>query len=113
MIPDIGDSIDITVPGTGGQAPFLRGDVDQDGTRNLLDAVAIVRAVFGLGIRYELIRACMDSADTDDDEDVDVADALFMLNYLFLRGPEIAAPAVSCGLDPSGEELTCSEYTCR
>jgi hypothetical protein len=74
IAPDAGDPVSFQLEcGEGPTVQFIRGDANQDGVKNVSDGVAIAKAVFGAGSKYPLIEACMDSADTDDDEDVDVA----------------------------------------
>jgi hypothetical protein len=41
---------------------------------------------------------------------INVADAVFVLQYLFLEGPMIPRPYPACGRDPTVDELDCAEY---
>ncbi|HVR72838.1 MAG TPA: hypothetical protein VMT52_00830, partial [Planctomycetota bacterium] len=57
--------------------------------------------------------ACADSADSNDDGRVDIADAVALLGYLFRGGPEPPAPgADSCGPDPTQDELISCDAVC-
>ena len=111
--PAVGDPVSVTVACAGvPTAPFIRGDVTQDGRYTVSDGVAIAKAVFGQGAKLELIQKCMDSADADDDGDVDTQDAIYLLSYLFTGGAAVPAPVGTCGQDPTDDELTCDEYQC-
>ena len=48
----------------------------------------------------------MKAADVDDSGSVDLTDAVYLLNYLFIGGAAPAEP-VACGLDPTGDNLSC------
>lgn len=108
--PTIGAGVSVTVGG--GQPPFVRGDVNQDGKVNVSDGVAIARYVFGLGTQKAKIDNCKDSADANDDGTITTADALYVLNYLFTGGPAITAPTGSCGTDTTADTLDCVQYQC-
>ena len=53
--------------------------------------------------------ACTDAADSDDNGILDLTDAIYTLNHLFLSGPARAAPGPdTCGADPTADDdLTC------
>ncbi len=107
------DSVQVTVtcaPPVG--KPFIRGDANQDGRYTVSDGVAIAKAVFNQGSKLDLIKKCMDSADADDNGQVDTADAIYLLTYLFLGGDPIPAPLGACGQDPTDDQLTCEEFQC-
>ncbi|HNR99739.1 MAG TPA: dockerin type I repeat-containing protein [Planctomycetota bacterium] len=105
-----GPGVSITVGG--GQPPFVRGEVNQDGKLNVSDAVAIARYVFNLGSQKAKIDACKDAADVNDDGSITAADALYLLAYLFTGGAAIPAPAGACGIDPTPDGLDCVQYQC-
>jgi len=96
--------IEVAVPCPAtGEVPFNRGDANQDGAVNISDGVTIVRSVYGLTGD----RGCPDALDSNDDEKVDAADGIYLLNYLFLGGPAVFPPhairsADGCGSDPGG-----------
>ncbi len=102
VIPDL-------VDGRVTSAPFVRGDVDQNGDHDLSDAVTILRYLFGgdEGAAAEAI-TCPDVADVDDDAQVNVSDAVSLLLYLFLGGDPPPPPFDEPGLDPTADELDCS-----
>ena len=105
-----GPGVSITVGG--GQPPFVRGEVNQDGKLNVSDAVVIARYVCNLGSQKAKIDACKDAADVNDDGSITAADALYLLAYLFTGGAAIPAPAGACGIDPTPDGLDCVQYQC-
>lgn len=97
----------VTMPPT--DADFIRGDLNEDGTFNLVDALV------ALGILFGSIPApgCPDRLDVNDDQTTDVADAVDLLNYLFFAGaPTPAAPFPNCGPDPTPDGLGCAASNC-
>ncbi len=91
--------------GTG--SDFIRGEVVPDGSLNLLDATAMLLQLFATGQDPSL---CLDSLDANDDGAFNIADPLYLLNYLFQGGTPMSTPADTCGEDPTVDNLTCQEY---
>ncbi len=90
--------------------PFLRGDMDADGRRDITDAVSLLTHLM-LGT---LAPPCRKSADADDNGELEITDAVRVLVYLFLGGEELSAPHAQCGEDPTGDALDCLSYPpCR
>jgi hypothetical protein len=85
-------------------APFIRGDVESDGTMNLSDAVRILSVLFLGGESFE----CEDAADVDDDGDVNINDPIRLLNFLFLGGPAPNQPYPNVGRDWTPDRLSCA-----
>jgi hypothetical protein len=56
------------------------------------------------------VGACLDAADVNDSGDVDIADAVYTLSYLFADGPAPAPPFAGCGEDQIPDELTCDTF---
>ncbi|MFN0058084.1 MAG: hypothetical protein ACKVX7_06470 [Planctomycetota bacterium] len=81
-----------------------RGDCHLDGSLNLTDAVVCLRRLFGISPPGN----CADAQDIDDNGLLNIADATFLLQYLFAGGPLIPAPFGSCGVDPTPDSLGCS-----
>ncbi len=80
---------------------FQRGDCNSDDLADLADAASILANQFG---NYEIL--CPDACDTNDDGLLNMADSVFLLNWLFKFGISPAAPGpYSDGADPTGDAL--------
>lgn len=67
---------------TGPAATFIRGDVDLSGTRNIGDAIFILNTLFVPP--FDAYAAeCVDAGDTNNDNTVNIADAITLLLHLF------------------------------
>ena len=56
---------------------------------------------------------CYDAADSDDNGNVNLTDAVYSLNHLFVQGPPLPSPgATECGEDPTPDTLPC-DSTCE
>jgi PKD repeat protein len=85
---------------------FIRGDANDDGKIDIVDAMASLFAVFfGTSVNCEM------AVDADDDTLLTVYDALLTLRYLFLSGPAPSAPFPECAVDPTLDGLSCSRQT--
>ena len=100
---------------------FLRGDANSDGRVNLADAIMITAYLFAGRREPE----CLDAADTNDSaspgnrHSIDIADAVYLLQFLFAGGPPPPPPFRSievhtlsdCGWDPQWDDgLDCKRY---
>lgn len=85
--------------------PFLRGDVDASGKRNITDPVVLLRWQFvgDFDVR------CPKAADANDDGLTDVSDAVALLEFLFLNSDPLP-PQRDCGQDPTPDALGCEEF---
>ena len=98
-----------------GPKPFLRGDVDGNGTVSVLvDALLLLNWGFSNepGEAAEFTIPCHDAADVDDNGTVfTLIDALALLNWGFDDGEEPPDPGpTDCGLDPTPVDgLNCQE----
>jgi len=93
-----------------GQPPaevFSRGDANDDGARNIADAIYILGYLFG----GEAQPACLDAADTNDDGNVNVADAIALLGHLFAGTGPLPDPFPGCGADGQADDLPPCRYT--
>ncbi|MCA8960038.1 MAG: CRTAC1 family protein [Planctomycetes bacterium] len=81
---------------------FRRGDVDFDGAITIADAIAILIPPTGGP-------DCDDAQDANDDGQIDIADPITLLSYLFIGGSAPPAPALDCGLDPTPDLVVCVE----
>ncbi len=75
--------------------PFSRGDVDGNGSINVTDVLATLLFVFS---DFEPRFDCSDALDANDDDSINVSDALSLLRWLFQRGPMLPAPFLECGV---------------
>ncbi len=73
-------------------APTLRGDANFDEVVDISDARTILGSLF-LG---EGTVACVEAADFNEDERINVSDAIGVLNYLLRGGPGSSVPEVYC-----------------
>lgn len=86
---------------------FRRGDVNGDGRYNLVDGVELLRYLTGA---LET-PACLAALDVDADGGTDITDAIFLLNFVFMRNsPPPASPGPGeCGAATAG---TCEVSNC-
>jgi hypothetical protein len=96
----------IATPGKLPGPTFRRGDTNADGAVDISDGVKVLVWLFaGAGEP-----SCLDAADTDDNEEHQITDAIYLLQYLFLAGMAPPAP----GPDACGQAGTpspgCASY---
>ena len=72
---------------------FLRGDVNDDATVDLSDAVSVIAYLFLDGENPRLAEA----SDINGDGSLDLADAVYLLNFLYRGGPRPPAPFPQTG----------------
>lgn len=94
--------------GSAHASDFVRGEVNGDGSTDILDPVRILLSLFASGPAID----CADSADVNDDGVLNIADATRHLMFLFQRGPPPPAPFPGPGADPTPDALCC-EDTCN
>jgi hypothetical protein len=115
--------------GTGTTVPFLRGDANQSGRLETTDAIILLNYLFGggtfpagAGTRTSCIVAFNVDGTTDkgtagveDQLDIGITDALYLLIYLFQRGAAPPAPFPQCGEPamPADAAIQCTEFTCH
>lgn len=77
------------------EGPFIRGDATADLALDVSDPIAILQHLFvgGQDLR------CLDAADVDDSDTLEITDALRVLLYLFQGGPAPEAPYPDPGTD--------------
>ncbi len=83
---------------------FIRGDANRDGVHDISDALKILFHIFRASPLL-----CEDAADVDDNERINVTDAILALEFIFKGGPPPAAPFPGPGFDPAGDTLGCEE----
>ncbi|HIG04646.1 MAG TPA: hypothetical protein EYQ08_02810 [Planctomycetes bacterium] len=83
---------------------FQRGDCNTDTKVDLADAATVIASQFqGYGV------GCLDACDANDDSVINLADSVFLLNFLFKFGPPTPAPgAYTPGADPTEDDLDCA-----
>lgn len=88
---------------------FLRGDGNGDGngdeTVDISDASCMLARLF-LGNSCATGN-CEDRLDADDNGQLDIADPIFLLNFLFRGGETLSAPQGTAGIDPTDDSLVC------
>ena len=92
---------------------FVRGDVNDDGTVNLTDAIVLLAVIFPPAGGAPTI-GCDDGADANDDGTIDLADPLAMLASMFFL-PAVPLPDPNaqggCGIDPTpGDPFGCAQF---
>lgn len=81
---------------------FRRGDCDANGSVNISDAIFTANHLFLDYPRW----LCDDACDANDDGEVDLTDATYVLTYLFRGGAPPPAPGPeTCGVDESDDYL--------
>jgi len=98
-----------TLPLNAADAPFRRGDTNDDQAVDISDPIVVLNYLF-VGINDI---TCRDAADTNDDGSIDVADAINLLTYIFGGGAPPPDPGpFDCGLDPTDDNLGCLVGSC-
>ena len=85
------------------EAKFVRGDANEDRRVNVTDMNRVLQVLF----RSHPGPSCEDRLDADDDGKINVGDALFIGNTLFLPGPSFPPPYPEEGTDPTADEVPC------
>ncbi len=88
-------------------APFVRGDVNGDGTINLIDATFHLQVLFGT---TSPTFTCADALDVDDDGILALPDVIYSLAFLFTGGPPPPAPFPACEIDPTDDANSCDTF---
>jgi hypothetical protein len=100
--------------GTGGTgtleislSTFRRGDANDSGEFDgVADALALLGYLFSSSEH-----TCIDALDSNDDGQIDITDAYYLLHYQFSSGEAPPAPGIgSCGVDPTDDALDCESY---
>jgi len=99
-------------------AEFIRGDCNwsdmgsddphSQGAVDISDAAAVVSFLFYTGT-WQWQPPCMDACDANDDGRIDLADAVYILRYMFMFDDPPPPPFPNFGVDPTADRLTCAE----
>ncbi len=92
---------------TSRQAELERGDTNEDGRRDVSDAIVVLGYLFRGTVETE----CEDAFDTNDDGKLELTDAITLFDDLFRGGPPPAPPLGGCGLDETGDSLRCRTHS--
>lgn len=108
--PGVSSFDDVVVTGGTAAPSFIRGDVNDDGSLSLPDAVVILNHLFPTGGPVPLV--CEDAGDANDDGTLNITDPVAILNALFGQ-PAIPLPGpATCGPDAtSADVLDCTGFT--
>lgn len=114
---------------TEGPPAFLRGDVNQNGRYGVDDAILILDFLFGGSVlpAGEASRTqcpivmnfdgtfLRGNREVEDLADLDLADPILLLQFLFQRGAPPAAPYPACGQPPRGADpdFDCDAFLCK
>ncbi len=83
---------------------FLRGDCNTDTLVDLSDAATVIATEFQ---GYNAL--CLDACDSNDDGIINLADSVYLLNFLFSFGDPTPDPGpYSAGEDPTEDTLDCA-----
>ncbi len=93
---------------------FRRAEVNRDCEVDISDAVTILVCLLvpEKAPEGQCPLPCMDAGDVNDDGRVDIADPIYLLQYLFAEGPKPPEPFEAMGSDPTQDELDCKDCTC-
>lgn len=86
---------------------FLRGDVNGDGQRTIIDGITFLYRLSGLLPPGP----CDDADDFNDNGSLDIQDAIGIFQYLFINGSPPPAPFGVCGADPTQDGLNCTSHS--
>jgi hypothetical protein len=83
---------------------FRRGDSNDDGKVNIADPIHVLNFLFRGGPTPR----CQKAADADDSGSLNITDPIFLLGYLFSGGRPPPAPFPACGVDSTGDAISCA-----
>ena len=79
--------------------PFVRGDCNADQKVNIADGIWILNFMFQEGPEGTCAEAC----DADDSGDLEMTDAIYVIQYQLLNGPAPVAPFPACGIETGAD----------
>jgi virginiamycin B lyase len=99
-------SLGTNLPAQSAAVPFIRGDLNEDGSVDLSDGLKILIVLFVDGVDPP----CLGAGDANDDGAIEVLDAVSLLAYVFREGSAPAAPFPDCGPDETADALGCAGH---
>jgi len=98
-----------------GEVPFIRGYANPDDSYDIADPIWTIQVLFLQIGSFD----CLDAADTNDDGKVDLADAIYTINYQLQPGKQMGGtsfpapppPFETCGNDPTADDLGCEVFS--
>jgi subtilisin family serine protease len=87
---------------------FRRGDCTGDGFSDISDVMGLLWSTFA-GVEIEL---CEVACDANDDNEVDISDAVYLLDHIFGNRAPPLPPYNACGIDPTEGPLGCDVSPC-
>ena len=84
-----------------------RGNVNNDSSVDISDGVGVLIYLF-LSDGGE--STCLDALDADDTGTIELTDAIYIFNFLFLGGPIIPDPYPVAGTDPTLDALPLCDW---
>lgn len=85
---------------------FRRGDCNGDLAIDVSDPITLLGRLFG----GDGSNPCAEADDVNDDQRIDVADVVYLVNHLLFTGPEPLFPSAECAR--ASAELGCEDETC-
>lgn len=85
---------------------FIRGDCGGDGFIDISDPIQLLGIIFN----GYAAGTCLDACDANDDNNIDLADVVAMLNIALPPGIQPPAPFPNCGWDPSPSSYGCAGH---
>jgi hypothetical protein len=89
-----------------GDAEFIRGDANSDGAVSISDGHYILSYLF----RGSREPECMDAADYDDDQKINITDGVKALDHAVSGDSPPPAPFAALGADPTDDRFDCKSY---
>ncbi len=87
---------------------FSRGDCNADGTLNIADAVSVLEYLFLPAVTQV---TCREACNSGGGDQLDIADGIHLLSYVFGIGSPPPSPFPDCGTDETPTPIDCADST--